>query len=228
MKTIKSPNPLHAVVFDMDGLMFNTEDVYTEVGEELLRRRGHSFTIELKDAMMGLQAKASFETMIEYCHLSETWQEMSIESNRIFIDLLPARLAPMPGLFSLLDALEQADIPKGIATSSCRELVDPCLEPFDLHGRFQFILTAEDIAQGKPNPEIYLTSARHFGVSPAEMMVLEDSHYGCRAAVSAGAFTVAVPSEHSRTHDFSMASLVVESLSDPRIDDALGIKRGNG
>ncbi len=70
---------------------------------------------------------------------------------------------------------------------------------------------------GKPHPEIYLTAAQRFGISPAEMMVLEDSQNGCLAAAAAGAFVVAVPGEHSREHDFSMASLLVDSLADRRL-----------
>src|SRR3990172_6107994 len=208
---------MRAIVFDMDGLMFNTEDVYSAVGTELLRRRGHTFTAELKDAMMGLRPQPSFEAMIRFCNLGDTWQQLAAESSQLFIGLLNGCLAPMPGLLELLDALERAAIPKAIATSSSRELVDPCLKPFDMQRRFQFILAAENIARGKPHPEIYLTAARRFGVPPAEMMVLEDSQNGCRAAASAGAFTVAVPGEHSRQHDLSAASLVVESLADPRL-----------
>jgi HAD superfamily hydrolase (TIGR01509 family) len=219
---------MQAVVFDMDGLMFNTEDVYTEVGTELLRRRGHRFTAELKDAMMGLQAQPSFEQMIHHCNLKETWMELAAESNRLFIEFLPRRLAPMPGLLDLLAALEQAAIPKAIATSSRRELVDPCLDPFRLAERFQFILTAEDVLHGKPHPEIYLTAARRFKTSPGEMMVLEDSQIGCRAAVAAGAYAVAVPGEHSRNHDFNMASLVASSLSDPRLLATLGLSHNLG
>jgi HAD superfamily hydrolase (TIGR01509 family) len=207
----------------MDGLMFNTEDVYTAVGTLMLRQRGQAFTAELKNAMMGMRPQPTFEVMIRHCNLSDTWQQLAAESNRLFIGLLPEYLAPMPGLLELLAALERAGIPKAIATSSSRVLVDACLAPFNMQGRFQFILTAEDIVQGKPHPEIYLTAARHFGVPPAEMTVLEDSHNGCLAAVAAGAFTVAVPGEHSREHDFSMASLVVDSLADPRLYRALGI-----
>ena len=96
---------MRAVVFDMDGLMFNTEDVYTLVGTELLRRRGREFTAELKNAMMGLQPQSAFETMIAPLPLSDTWQELAAESNRLFLDLLDGRLAMMPGLVELLDAL---------------------------------------------------------------------------------------------------------------------------
>jgi len=213
---------MQAVVFDMDGLMFNTEDVYTVVGTELLRRRGHPFTPELKNAMMGLRPQPSFEAMIRHCNLTETWQQLAAESNALFIAVLAENLAPMPGLLELLDTLEQANIPKAIGTSSSSELVEVCLAPFNMQRRFQFILTAEDITHGKPHPEIYLTAARRHGVSPAEMMVLEDSENGCRAAAAAGAFTVAVPGEHSRQQDFSMASLILESLADQRLYEILG------
>jgi HAD superfamily hydrolase (TIGR01509 family) len=212
-----------AVVFDMDGLMFNTEDVYTSVGTELLRRRGHAFTAELKDAMMGLPPRPSMEAMIRHCQLDDTWEQLSAESNGLFLELVRGRLEPMPGLLKLLDALEQAGLPKGIATSSSREVVDPVLRTFDLPPRFQFILAAEDVVHGKPHPEIYLTAAGQFGIAPAEMMVLEDSQNGCLAAARAGAFAVAVPGEHSRQHDFSAASLVVDSLADRRLYEVLGI-----
>jgi HAD superfamily hydrolase (TIGR01509 family) len=223
-------NPMRAVVFDMDGLMFNTEEVYTAVGTELLRRRGREFTAELKDEMMGLRPQPTFETMIRHCKLSDTWEELAAESNRLFIGLLAERLAPMPGLFELLEALERAGVPKAIGTSSSRELVDACLRPFGLGLRFQFILAAEDIVEGKPQPEIYLMAARRFGVLPGEMAVLEDSRNGCLAAAAAGAFTVAVPAAHSREHDFGVAALVVDSLADPRLYRALGIvgARGEG
>jgi HAD superfamily hydrolase (TIGR01509 family) len=208
----------------MDGLMFNTEDMFTAVGEQVLRRRGRKFTVELKAAMMGLRPQPAFEVMIHLCNLEDTWEELAAESNQLFIKILNDYLNPMPGLMELLDALEQAGIPKAIGTSSCRELVAACLTPFDMQRRFEFILTAEDIVNGKPHPEIYLVSAQRFGVPPGEMMVLEDSQNGCLAASAAGAFAVAVPGDHSRDHDFRTASLVVESLADPRLYRALGIK----
>ncbi len=212
-----------AAVFDMDGLMFNTEDVYTSVGEELLARRGQKFTAELKAAMMGMPPRPSFEAMIRACGLCESWEALSAESNEIFLALLPGRLAMMPGLTALLDALDTAAIPKAIATSSVRRLMEACLAPFDLARRFRFILTAEDITQGKPHPEIYQTAARRFGTPPQEMLVLEDSQNGCRAAAAAGAFTVAVPGQHSRDHDFSVARLVIDGLDDPRLYAAIGV-----
>lgn len=217
-------NQLCCVTFDMDGLMFNTEDVYWVVGSVLLRRRGHEFTRELSDAMMGRPPRAAFEVMIEWYSLPDTWETLSTESESIYLDELHNRLAPMPGLLELLGALEEANIPKGIATSSHPRLVEATLAAFDFRRRFQFVLTAGDIVHGKPDPEIYLKAADQFGIAPKQMMVLEDSQIGCQAAAAAEAFVVAVPGEHSKAHDFGVASLVAHTLADPAIYKSLGIE----
>ena len=195
--------PLRAVAFDMDGLMFNSEDVYTEVGKELMARRGRDFPKGLKDRMMGMPPQPSFEAMIEWHSLDDAWETLSAESEEVFIMLLDRYLAPMPGLMQLLDALESAAIPKAIVTSSPRRLTDAVLSRFDIARRFDFILTAEDITHGKPDPEVYLLAAKRFGVAPNTMMVLEDSHFGSLAGVAAGAFVVAIPNEHTADHDFA-------------------------
>ncbi len=215
--------PLRAVAFDMDGLMFNSEDVYTEVGHELLRRRGRAFTKELKDAMMGLTPRHAFEVMIESCSLDDTAEALIPESEEIFISLLEDHLAPMPGLLDLLASLEKAEIPKAVVTSTSRRLTVAVLSSFDLSERFDFILTSEDITHGKPDPEVYRLAAERFGLPAGEMLVLEDSHFGSRAAAGAGAFAVAIPNHHTVDHDFSMARFVAKSLEDRRIYEVLGL-----
>src|SRR5262245_48842522 len=206
-----------AVVFDLDGLMFNTEELYQEVGTELLRRRGFEFTQELLDQMMGRPSHIALQIMIDTHTLKATVEELLAETDEIFPEILRTRLAPMPGLVELLDALERQSIPKAIATSSRRSFVERVLDTFGYRPRFSTILTSEDITHGKPHPEIYLTAARRLNVQPGEMVVLEDSQNGCRAGVAAGAITLAVPGEHSRRHDFTGATLVAESLGDRRI-----------
>jgi HAD superfamily hydrolase (TIGR01509 family) len=219
---------MNAVVFDMDGLMFNSEDVYTMAGAELLRRRGREFTADLKDAMMGIPPRESFEIMIQRHGLPESWDMLARESNEIFLALLPEHLALMPGLLELLDALEKAGIPKAIATSTGRRLTAACLGPFDLARRFQCVLTSEDITHGKPHPEVYLTAAQRFGVPPSQMLVLEDSENGCRSGAAAGATVVAVPGAHSRSQDFRAAALVIDSLADRRLYALLGLPGERG
>ncbi|HEX4142253.1 MAG TPA: HAD family phosphatase [Pirellulales bacterium] len=212
-----------AVVFDLDGLMVNTEELYQLVGTELLRRRGKPFEPELLDEMMGRPARVSLDIMIRWHGLEATVEELSSETDVIFDEILRERLACMPGLVELLAALEAAAIPKAIATSSGPVFVAKVLGRFDLAPRFQFILTSQDIVDGKPHPEIYLKAAERFELAPADVLVLEDSYNGCQAAIRAGTFAVAVPGGHSRRHDFQAASLVIDSLADRRLYEALGI-----
>jgi HAD superfamily hydrolase (TIGR01509 family) len=216
------PDPCpRAVVFDLDGLMFNTEELYVLVGTEILRRRGYEFTPELLDQMMGRPSHVALQIMIDTHTLKATVQELLAETDEIFPEILRERLAPMPGLIELLEALEQHNIPKGIATSSRRSFVERVLGRFNFQPRFNPILTSEDITHGKPDPEIYLKAAATLGIAPFEMLVLEDSQNGCKAAVAAGAIAVAVPSGHSHRHDFTGAALVANTLADPRIRELL-------
>ena len=206
---------IKAVVFDLDGLMFNTEDVFNEAGRELLDRRGHVLTPELLSQMMGRRAEEAFGILIETLNLTETVPELLAESQQIFDELLDSILAPMPGLFRLLEHIEAAELPKAVATSSGRLYLENLLNRFDLLARFPLTLTAEDVTRGKPHPEIYLIAAERLGVAPSEMLVLEDSEAGTQAAAAAGAVIVSVPHDHSRAHDFSVADYVAESLVDP-------------
>jgi HAD superfamily hydrolase (TIGR01509 family) len=212
---------LRAVVFDLDGLMFNTEDLYDLVGAQLLERRGRTFTLDLKRAMMGRPSPVALQIMIDAHQLSASVEELEQESDELFAVILATQLAPLPGLEDLLAALEAAAVPKAIATSSRRSFTRQVLGRFDFEGRFEFLLTSEDVVQGKPHPEIYQRAAARLGLHAEQVLVLEDSENGCRAGVAAGAVTVAVPSPHSQHHDFAGVAFVADSLADPRIYQAL-------
>lgn len=220
----KASRTIKAVAFDLDGLMFNTEDVYWKVGCELMRRRGREYTEELSHAIMGRPPQVCFETMIEWHSLDDTWEAMAAESEQVFVTMLDEGVDAMPGMFELLDRLERSRTPKAICTSSSPDVVEAVLSRFDMRTRFEFVLTSADITRGKPDPEIYQKAASRFGIEPAGMLVLEDSQTGCTAAAASGAFTVAVPAGLSQQHDFSMADLVAETLADPRILEVLGIQ----
>lgn len=208
---------IKAVAFDMDGLMFNTEDLYDQVGEILLQRRGHSFTRELKLEMMGLPGPKAFEIMRQRCSLDDSIETLQQETDEIFVDMLPREIRLMPGLESLLQRIESLNVPKAVATSSHRQFATKALGFFDLEPRFEFILTSEDITEGKPHPEIYLTAATRLDVAPREMLVLEDSYTGSRSAAAAGAYTIAVPTEHSAEMDFSHVDQIAKRLDDELI-----------
>jgi HAD superfamily hydrolase (TIGR01509 family) len=207
------------VAFDLDGLMINTEEIFNEVGREMLRRRGMTMTDEILCAMMGRRAPEAFAALIERTGLNEPIPALIAESAVMFEAIMEDRLRPMPGLHSLLDRIAAAGIPSAVATSSGRRYLDGMLQRFELSHRFVTTLAAEDVTHGKPHPEIYLKAADRLSVAPREMLVLEDSHTGTTAAVSAGTVAVSIPHPLSRSQDFTHAYLVATRLDDPAILD---------
>lgn len=201
----------------MDGLLFDTERLYWQVGDAVLVRRGHRFSAALQQRMMGRVALAALQEMVDFHSLSDTPEELLEESNELYGELITDGLDPMPGLESWIDLLQKQDLPFGLATSSQRKFVDIIFASIPWRDSLAFVLTGDDVTHGKPHPEMYLSAADRLSISPAEMLVLEDSGNGCAAAVAAGARTVAVPSEHTRGQDFAGAVLVADSLSDPRL-----------
>lgn len=212
------------VVFDLDGLMFNTEELYVLVDEELLSRRGKDFTRDLFDSIIGRKAPVALQTIIDWHGLNESLEELQAESEAIFARLMRSHLAPMPGMLDLMAILDAAKVPKAIATSSSREHLERLLTVSKSQLRFQFSLSAEDVLHGKPYPDIYLHAARLFGQAPSQLLVLEDSDNGCQAAVDAGAFVVAVPNKQTQHHGFRGVRFVAETLADIRICAALGLQ----
>ena len=215
---------LRAVVFDLDGLIANTEDLYEKAGEAVLRRRGKSYDAVLREQMMGRPVADALQLMIDCHSLPDPLDDLMCECKDEMQRLLATSLAPMPGLYQLLDRLQSARMPVAVATSGPREYAHHVLERLNVKDRFRFILTADDIRRGKPDPEVYLLAATRFDLEPARMMALEDSGNGCRAAVAAGAFTVAVPNRHTLKHGFMGARLIADTLADARILKALGFR----
>jgi pseudouridine-5'-monophosphatase len=214
---------IRAVVFDLDGLMFNTEDIYPMALDRTCQGRGALYGAELREQMMGRPGKTALKILIDALAWDTTVEAIQSETDAHLRELLPMYLQTMPGLMELLTTLEASGIPKAIGTSSRRWFVEAVLEPFSLADRFHTILTAEDVLHGKPEPEIYLKAAERLGVAPGEMAVLEDSTNGCRAALAAGAVAIAVPNEHTRSFAFPEVHLMVETLADPRLYERIGV-----
>jgi pseudouridine 5'-phosphatase len=217
-------NDLKAVIFDLDGTIVNSEDVYEQVDIEVLRRRGQAFAPSLREQMIGRPAAESVRIMIEHHDLSESIDELDAERTVLFDEMISESAETMVGFVQLLDALHSAGLPTAIATSGTRSYATKVLARLGIAARFQFVLTAEDVVRGKPAPDVYQLAARKLGFTSPQTMVLEDSGNGCQAGVAAGAFTVAVPNRHTRGHDFRGARFIADTLADRRIFQALGIE----
>ena len=119
LNAAKTQTPIRAVAFDLDGLMVNTEEIFNQVGHEVLRRRGKVMTKELISLMMGRRAPESIGNMIEFHKLTDSVDVLMVEMRGLFIEFLGERLAPMPGLFELLAHIEACGLPKAAPGSIC-------------------------------------------------------------------------------------------------------------
>ncbi len=212
---------LSAVVFDLDGLMFDTEALFHRVATELLAERGRSFTPEIMNAMIGRrphEAGLALKTLSGIEESVEEWLDLVRSRFALLVD---HAVGPTPGLLRLLDWLE-GRAPLAVATSANRAYAWGLLERHALAGRFEFVLAAEDVTRGKPDPEVYATAALRLGVPAGAILVLEDSPAGVESARRAGAFVAAVPHAQSPAHALQHAHLVVPTLDAPELLDLLG------
>ncbi len=214
-------NVIRGVALDMDGLLIDTERLYWQVGDTLLQRRGYRYSHELQSRMMGRIGTSAIQQMIDMHHLDDDAEALLEESDALYESLLVDGLRPMPGLTEWMVLLEKSGVPFGLATSSRRKFVDLILTKFSWSNLLTFVLTGDDVVNGKPHPEMYLSAASKMQILPSEMLVLEDSGNGCAAAVASGAITVAVPSEYTIGQSFEGAHLVAESLLDERLHKVL-------
>ena len=216
--------PVHAVAFDLDGTLINSEDVFEKAGDELLARRGHEHTPEVRGLMLGKRAEEAFEALIGHLSLPDSVDDLIHEVGELFRGHAEDILALMPGVEPLLERVAAADLPTAVCTSSGGDYLRETLSRFDLLDRFDVLLGAEDVRRGKPHPEIYRTAAERLGVSTDSLLVLEDSGTGCAAGVASGATTVAVPNRHTAAMDFRGARFVADGLTDPRIADLIPVR----
>lgn len=217
--------PVLGVALDMDGLLFETESLYTIVGERVLQQRGHRFSRELQQRMMGRVGVAAIQQMIDFHSLTDDPYELLTQCDEIYHELLADGPNPMPGLDLLIELLTASGIPFGVATSSRRMFASRILEPQPWFSSLAFLLTGDDVRQGKPHPEMYLAAADRLGICPTSMLVLEDSGNGSAAGVAAGAMVIAVPSEYTRDHSFENVHAIANSLLDPVIHRTIAAGR---
>lgn len=190
---MKLPRPPRAVIFDMDGLLFDTETLYREAMVATALQLG----VEMSDAtflrMIGLPADASRILLIEHYGPDFDVERFWMESAALFRSAGHGRQYLKAGALELLDRLDELALPRAIATSSGHGSVERHLSEHGLTGRFHHVIASGDYARGKPNPDPYLIAAERLGVAPRDSLALEDSHNGVRSAASADMMTIMVP-----------------------------------
>ena len=187
------PRPVKAVVFDMDGLLVDTEQVVFDAMTAAARGDGRELPFDVFKRMVGLPGYASDRIVIEHFGEGFDAELWRTEVSRHFDDIAAAGIALKGGVVELLDVLDRRALPRAIATSSTRRAVEHSLGQHGLIERFDAIVSRELQTHHKPHPDPFLKAAAALGIDPADCLALEDSHNGVRAAAAAGMMTIMVP-----------------------------------
>jgi len=190
---VSLPRAPKAVVFDMDGLLVDTEPVVFRAMQRAAGAIGGEMPFGTFQRMVGLQHAHSEKIVIEHFGEGFDLAAWSAAVGAHFREELAAGIALKAGAAEILDRLDQLGLPRAIATSSSLESVRASLGPHSLVDRFHALITRDVQTRGKPHPEPFLKAAEALGVDPADCLALEDSHNGVRAASAAGMMTVMVP-----------------------------------
>src|SRR5712691_1319284 len=181
-----------AVIFDLDGVILDTEELWDEVREGLARERGGRWSEHAQADMMGMSSPEWSRYLHDVVGLTEPPEEINREVVRRLLDRYADELPLIEGAVDAVRRLARR-WPLALASSSSRELIDRALEVSGLAPEFQATVSSEEVVRGKPAPDVYLEAARRLGVAAAECAAVEDSANGIRSAHAAGMRVVAIP-----------------------------------
>ena len=180
------------ILFDMDGLMVDTEPLARAAWEQVVAPYGLTMSDDLYGQMLGRRTSESAQLVLEALVLPLLRDELIERKTRLFLDSLRAGVPVMPGLYALLDEVERRGLAWGVATSTPRAVAEIILGKLGVAGRAGALACGDEVAHGKPAPDIFLLAAARLGAAPAACLVLEDSANGCAAAIAAGMRVAAV------------------------------------
>jgi HAD superfamily hydrolase (TIGR01509 family) len=210
---------IEAVVFDLDGVLLDSEEIWDRAREELARERGGRWHDRAQRDMMGMSSTEWSRYMADVIGLPEPPEEINREVVRRLTQLYRQELPAIAGAREAVERLA-ARWPLGLASSSNRELIDLALELLGVEHLFTATVSSEEVARGKPAPDVYLEAARRLGVDPTAAAAVEDSHNGILSAKAAGMRVIAIPNAHFPPDEDALAAadVVLDSLAELTVE----------
>jgi HAD superfamily hydrolase (TIGR01509 family) len=214
-----------AILFDMDGVLMDSEPLHLRATRLALGERGASFTERDNLAFVGATDPELFRVLRILFDLETPVDELVDRKRAHLIALVGAEGRPLPGVPEVPLRLREAGLRLGLVSASARPVIDAVLRAVELHGAFDTLVSGDEVARGKPAPDGFLMAARRLGTAPAQCLVIEDSRNGVLAAKAAGMLVAAVPGSTTNGQDFSAADLILPSLEVlPKVLDRTGLE----
>ena len=203
-----------AVIFDMDGVLVDSEPAFFDAVNQVLSADGRSIEFGRYQVLLGTSVEETWRGLIAMLGLRGDLDDYLRRYNDVLLARLRQPRPPLPGVVELLDELERRRVPVALATSSWRAWADAVLEGADLQRRFQAIATAADVEREKPAPDLYLKAAELLARPPERCIAIEDTPSGVAAARAAGMYVIQVRAASTAFPPIEAADLVLESLED--------------
>ncbi len=204
---------IKAVIFDMDGVMIDSEPLWEKTERILLARRDIEYSPTYRDQIVGLNQNDSGRLLINTFELEETVEDIISERVEILTAIYEEELEVVLDLIPLLDNLRDSKFKLAVASSSPLRVINFVLDMFSLQEYFPVVVSGECTENGKPHPDIYLHTASRLEVKPTECAAIEDSINGVKSAKAAGMYCIAVPDKRLSQMEFQNADIIVPNLN---------------
>lgn len=204
----------HAVIFDMDGVLADSEPLYQQGLNEVLADFGMHMSEEEHNELMGATVKATWDSIFAQHSPPASYEECVARYDRAMVRLLSQPREPLPGVRETLTELKQRGIPFALASSSWPNWIDALLQSTKLQGFFDITVSSTAVENGKPAPDIFLHTAERLGVEPGQCIVVEDSRSGVTAGKAAGMYVIQMRAASTALPPLPEADLVLDSLED--------------
>lgn len=204
---------MKAVIFDMDGVIINSEPLHFQLEKELLEELGGKFTKEIHKAFVGTTDYHMWKKLKEQFNLKPSVEEIIKMKKERFLKRID-EIKITENFMDFMLLLYSKGFPMAIASSNNRKIVDVVVNKFGLDKYMKFIISGEEVQKGKPDPEIFLTAAKKLGVNPEECLVIEDAENGVKAAKAAGMKCIGLKNVDSGNQNLSEADLIVNNFKE--------------
>jgi HAD superfamily hydrolase (TIGR01509 family) len=210
---------IKAIIFDMDGLMINSEPIQSKAYEEILKEYGKKPILNNEGIVhkVGIKEKDNWKLLCETYNLDESIDVLMQKRSKAYLKLL-INIEPMNGLMDLLNLLKSNKFKIALASSSIRKHINVVLSKLNIEHFFDAVVSGQDVEKGKPHPDINLKAAKMIQVNPENCLVLEDAQSGVEAAKNGNMKVIAIPNKFTLSHDLSKADLILESLEKINLD----------